>query len=216
MSQAASSSFEGVCPSLYVCACVPTEVAGVVTSINALMERLAFALEAEQRFTANAAHELTTPLAAIKAEVQLCQRQLRDTAAAGLLRGISDRVDRASHTVEQLLTLARLDPELPLPCVPVPLPALLVEALADTGHLARANDLTIDLSAGPEITVSGNVEALAILIRISVAMPASRWDVACKVQVAATMSSAIPTEMGARRVWSLRLPQISRITAATS
>ena len=144
---------------------VPTEVAGVVTSINALMERLAFALEAEQRFTANAAHELTTPLAAIKAEVQLCQRQLRDAAAAGLLTGISDRVDRASHTVEQLLTLARLDPELPLQCVPVPLRALLVEALADTGHLARANDLTIDLSAGPEITVSGNVEALAILLR---------------------------------------------------
>jgi signal transduction histidine kinase len=144
---------------------VPSEVAGVVTSINALMERLAFALEAEQRFTANAAHELTTPLAAIKAEVQLCQRQLRDAAAARLLSGISDRVDRASHTVEQLLTLARLDPEFPLQCVPVPLRALLAEVLAETGHLARANDLIVDLAAGPEITVSGNVEALAILLR---------------------------------------------------
>jgi signal transduction histidine kinase len=144
---------------------VPAEVAGVVTSINALLERLAFALEAEQRFTANAAHELTTPLAAIKAEVQLCQRQLRDTAAAELLSGISDRVDRASHTVDQLLTLARLDPEIPLACVPVPLRALLVEVLADIGHLARANDLTVDFVDGPEITVSGNVEALAILLR---------------------------------------------------
>jgi signal transduction histidine kinase len=144
---------------------VPAEVAGVVTSINALMERLAFALEAEQRFTANAAHELTTPLAAIKAEVQLCQRQLRDTASAGLLSGIADRVDRASHTVEQLLTLARLDPESPLECGPVPLRALLVEVLADTGHLARANGLSVDFAEGPEITVNGNVEALAILLR---------------------------------------------------
>jgi signal transduction histidine kinase len=144
---------------------VPAEVAGVVTSINALMERLAFALEAEQRFTANAAHELTTPLAAIKAEVQLCQRQLRDAASAGLLSGISDRVDRASHTVEQLLTLARLDPELPLQCVAVPLRALLVEVLADTGHLARANELSVDFVEGPEITVNGNAEALAILLR---------------------------------------------------
>lgn len=144
---------------------VPTEVAGVVTSINALMERLAFALEAEQRFTANAAHELTTPLAAIKAEVQLSQRQLRDAASAGLLRGISDRVDRASHTVEQLLTLARLDPESPLESVPVPLRALLVEVLADTGHLARANDLSVEFADGPEITVNGNAEALAILLR---------------------------------------------------
>jgi signal transduction histidine kinase len=144
---------------------VPAEVAGVVTSINALLERLAFALEAEQRFTANAAHELTTPLAAIKAEVQFCQRQLRDTATAGLLTGISDRVDRASHTVEQLLTLARLDPESPLECVCVPMRALLVEVLADTGHLAHANNLSVDFADGPEITVSANVEALAILLR---------------------------------------------------
>jgi len=144
---------------------VPAEVAGVVTSINALLERLAFALEAEQRFTANAAHELTTPLAAIKAEVQLCQRQLRDTASEGLLRGISDRVDRASHTVEQLLTLARLDPESPLERVSVPLRALLVEVLADTGHLARANRLSVEFEDGPEVAVSGNAEALAILLR---------------------------------------------------
>lgn len=144
---------------------VPAEVAGVVTSINELLERLAFALEAEQRFTANAAHELTTPLAAIKAEVQFCQRQLRDTPTAGLLGGIADRVDRASHTVEQLLTLARLDPESPLQCSAVPMRALLVEVLADTGHLARANDLSVDFSDGPEVTVTANAEALAILLR---------------------------------------------------
>jgi signal transduction histidine kinase len=144
---------------------VPAEVAGVVTSINQLMERLAFALEAEQRFTANAAHELITPLAAIKAEVQFCQRQLRDAGTAGMLAGIVDRVDRASHTVEQLLTLARLDPESPLECVPVPLRALLVEVLADTGHLAMARGLSIDYADGPEVNVSGNTEALAILLR---------------------------------------------------
>ena len=144
---------------------VPAEVAGVVTSINGLMDRLAHALEAEQRFTANAAHELTTPLAAIKAEVQLCQRQLRDTAAAERLSGISERVDRASHTVEQLLTLARLDPEFPLESERVPLRALLMEVLADTGHLARANDLDVDFVRGPEIPVNGNAEALAILLR---------------------------------------------------
>ena len=144
---------------------VPAEVAGVVTSINALLERLTFALDAEQRFTANAAHELTTPLAAIKAEVQFCQRQLRDTPTAVLLGGIAARVDRASHTVEQLLTLARLDPEAPLECEPVPLRALLVEVLADTGHLASANNLSVEFPDGPELTVNGNAEALAILLR---------------------------------------------------
>ncbi|MCB1703933.1 MAG: hypothetical protein KDI17_03670 [Halioglobus sp.] len=144
---------------------VPAEVADVVTSINTLLERLAFALEAEQRFTANAAHELTTPLAAIKAEVQLCERQLRDSTAASLLAGIAERVDRASHTVEQLLTLARMDPETPLESNYVPLRRLLVEALADTGHLARMNDLTVEFATGPELTVNGNAEALSILLR---------------------------------------------------
>ncbi|MEE4144121.1 MAG: histidine kinase dimerization/phospho-acceptor domain-containing protein, partial [Halieaceae bacterium] len=89
----------------------PTELQGIVSSLNELLQRLALALEGEQRFTANAAHELLTPLAAIKTEVQLCQLQLDDKRAAAMLARISQRVDRASHTVSQLLTLARLDPD---------------------------------------------------------------------------------------------------------
>ena len=174
---------------------VPAEVAGVVTSINALLERLAFALEAEQRFTANAAHELTTPLAAIKAEVQLCQRQLRDVAAAGRLTGISERVDRASHTVEQLLTLARLDPEIPLECTPVGLRALLVEVLADTGHLASANNLAVDFADCPELTVSGNAQALAILLR-NLLINAFRYaDHGSTVQISLTADDAVELEI---------------------
>ena len=174
---------------------VPAEVAGVVTSINGLLERLAFALEAEQRFTANAAHELTTPLPAIKAEVQFCQRQLRDTATAGLLGGIADRVDRASHTVEQLLTLARLDPEYPLEFVAVPMRALLVEVLADTGHLARENNLSVDFAEGPEAMVSGNVEALAILLR-NLLVNAFRYASAgSTVHISLTLANAVQLEI---------------------
>jgi len=144
---------------------VPVEVSVVVRAINRLLERLTSALEAEQRFTANAAHELRTPLAAIKTEVQLCQRQIADEPGRAMLARIAQRVDRASHTVEQLLTLARVEPEAELAQESVPLRALLAEVLAETAHLAAERDLAIDLEEGPEMAVKGNREALAIQLR---------------------------------------------------
>lgn len=145
---------------------VPSELDSVVSALNELLARLAAAMEAEQRFTANAAHELLTPLAAIKTEVQLCQRQLGDDGpAAGMLTRITQRVDRASHTVEQLLTLARLDPEMPLPRAALDLRGLLTEALADTAHMAADRQLAVALEEGPPIRIEANAEALAILFR---------------------------------------------------
>jgi len=144
---------------------VPDEVAGVVGALNALLARLATAMEAEQRFTANAAHELMTPLAAIKTEVQLCQRQLRGEPATGMLNRIAERVDRASHSVEQLLTLARVDPDAPMHCEKVNLRDLLEEVLAETSHLAVDRQLEVELAAAADVAVWGNREALAILLR---------------------------------------------------
>lgn len=144
---------------------VPVEVAGVVDSLNALLARLATALEGEQRFTANAAHELMTPLAAIKTEVQLCQRQMKEEPGKTMLDRIAQRVDRASHTVEQLLTLARVDPDAPMPTGPVAVRLLLSDVLAETAHLCSVRQLEVDFLEGEEMTLVGNSEALAILMR---------------------------------------------------
>ena len=144
---------------------VPEELDAVVSSLNRLFARLAVALESEQRFTANAAHELLTPLAAIKTEVQLCQRQLRGQPAGEMLERITQRVDRASHTVTQLLTLARVDPEAPVSTTEVRLAQLLTEVLAETAHLAADRGLEVSLDNVLEISVRGNSEALAILVR---------------------------------------------------
>lgn len=143
----------------------PAEMHGVVASLNGLLQRLAFALEGEQRFTANAAHELTTPLAAIKTEVQLCQMQLVDEGGRAMLDRIARRVDRAAHTVDQLLTLARLDPEVEPIRQSLSLSALLGEVLADTVHLAAARGLVLDRQDTGDVHVDGNAEALAILLR---------------------------------------------------
>lgn len=69
-----------------------------------------FVLENERSFTANAAHELLTPLAAIKAEVQLQQRLTKDEKLHVGLTEILSRANRAIKTVDQLITLGRLEP----------------------------------------------------------------------------------------------------------
>jgi two-component system, OmpR family, sensor histidine kinase QseC len=89
---------------------VPQEVAPLVTALNRLFGRLGTTLENERRFTADAAHELRTPLAALKVQTQVAMLshdpQMRDHA----LQQIESGVDRATHLVNQLLRLARLDP----------------------------------------------------------------------------------------------------------
>ncbi|MEM1114115.1 MAG: ATP-binding protein [Pseudomonadota bacterium] len=146
-------------------ASVPIEMQAVVDELNELLDRLAFALDSEQRFTANAAHELRTPLAAIKTEVQLCQRQMAEAQEGNMLTRIGQRVDRASHSVEQLLILARVDPQAPLAGEPVVLDELVSEVVTDNAHLAADRDLEIDLQLVPGCTVKGREEMLAIMLR---------------------------------------------------
>lgn len=90
---------------------VPSEVHPLLLAINRLFERVRRTLEHEQQFTADAAHELRTPLAAIKTNLQVIQRARSDAERAEFIDGLSTSVDRASRLVEQLMTLARLDPQ---------------------------------------------------------------------------------------------------------
>jgi two-component system sensor histidine kinase QseC len=88
---------------------VPGEVTPIVDSLNRLFERVQKALENERRFTANAAHELRTPLAALKTQAQVKQLDDTDGENAGFLNEIVGGVDRTTHMLAQLLTLARAD-----------------------------------------------------------------------------------------------------------
>lgn len=103
----------------------PQELQPIVRAFNGVLARLDRALQGERRFTADAAHELRTPLAALGMRIQLMQRQQRNTAssantdthadanvAAGLVV-LRSEVDRCTAQVESLLLLARLDPQQP-------------------------------------------------------------------------------------------------------
>ena len=92
---------------------VPTELHSLLNAINHLFERVSNAMDQEQRFTANASHELRTPLAAIKTNLQVIQRARNDNERQEAVDGLLISVDRATRLVEQLMTLARLDPQHP-------------------------------------------------------------------------------------------------------
>ena len=87
----------------------PRELQPIVHALNALLRRLSDALDTERRFTADAAHELRTPLAALRMRLQLIERQ--KGAPPADLRALRDDVDRCTALVESLLALARLDPQ---------------------------------------------------------------------------------------------------------
>jgi two-component system, OmpR family, sensor histidine kinase TctE len=98
----------------------PDEVKPLVHALNQLLARLQSALGAQQRFIANAAHQLRTPLAGLKTHVELARRENPTGETRGLLDMIAGETERASHLANQLLTLARAEPGSGLPTVRQP------------------------------------------------------------------------------------------------
>jgi two-component system OmpR family sensor kinase/two-component system sensor histidine kinase QseC len=89
---------------------LPAELTPVVTGINHLMNRVGAALQSERNFVSAAAHELRSPLAAMRAQAQLLLRAgMAEQANRQALHSLQDSVDQAAHLVTQLLDLARTD-----------------------------------------------------------------------------------------------------------
>ena len=148
----------------------PSEMEGLLLALNQLLQRSQAMMAAERRFTADAAHELRTPIAAIRAQAQVAQGALglHDTEGqSAALRATLQGCDRASRLVEQLLTLARLEHEGPglLGSKPVDLALLARELAAELAPAAlqRSQDLSLDCH-GPCL-VQGDASLLAVLLR---------------------------------------------------
>ncbi len=89
----------------------PCEILPLILELNDLFCRLAKSFEREHQFTANASHELRTPLAGIKIQAQVALNSRKPEIQQQALLKIIQGIDRSSYLVEQLLTLARLDPD---------------------------------------------------------------------------------------------------------
>jgi two-component system sensor histidine kinase TctE len=88
----------------------PLEVKPLVQTLNHLLIRLDASIASQQRFIANAAHQLRTPLAGLKTHAELARRQPSTLELRSLLDMISGETERTSHLINQLLTLARAEP----------------------------------------------------------------------------------------------------------
>lgn len=87
----------------------PAELAPIVDATNALFARIQAGIANERRFTSSAAHELRSPLAAIKLQAQIAILSSTDTDRREALRFLMSAIDAASHMIDQLLTLSRVD-----------------------------------------------------------------------------------------------------------
>lgn len=125
----------------------PEELSPLLRSMNALFGRIARTLSAERSFTASAAHELRTPLAAIRAQAQVAMRARDSAESADALRALIGGVDRAARSIDQLLTLARLDDQVSkrAPPQPIDLSDLAADIVADMRPLIEERHIHVDL-----------------------------------------------------------------------
>ncbi|GLS15531.1 sensor histidine kinase [Hydrogenophaga electricum] len=129
---------------------IPQEVAPLVSSINDLLARLKASLTTQRRFLADAAHQLKTPLAGLRMQAELAQRETDPKEIRGSLQQIARSSTRATHTVNQLLALARAETTgRALPSARIDLARLVTEVVQDS--VPRALEHGIDLGyEGPD------------------------------------------------------------------
>lgn len=143
----------------------PSELEPLVAALNALFARIGELLEAERRFTADAAHELRTPIAAIRAQAQVARAEADDARRAHALDATLEGCDRAARLVEQLLTLARLEADAAVERGAVDLAALARQVVADLAPRALEHRQPIEFDGPEHAVVAANDTLLAVALR---------------------------------------------------
>ena len=143
---------------------LPTEVAPLAQALNNLLYQLDHLLGSQRQFLADAAHELNTPLAAIKLQAQLTRKAPLDEREAALDE-LDHGIERAIHLASQLLQLARLEPEARTPeRSPVLLHELVRQAVISLSPLAEARNTDLGLLRCEPVSLMGDPHALRALL----------------------------------------------------
>jgi two-component system OmpR family sensor kinase len=145
---------------------LPDEVLPLVHELNLLFGRVRTAFDAQQHFVADAAHELRSPLAALKLQVLSLERAQDEAARSLAISRVTAGIERATRLVEQLLVLARQEGSVnDVKLEPVSLSDLVKRTLGDMAGLAQARQIDLGLHHADEATVDGQPDALIILLR---------------------------------------------------
>jgi len=144
---------------------VPGEVRALVHAMNDLLARLNEAMSAQQRFIADAAHQLRTPLAGLKTQAELALRQQEPDEIRHTLQHLNTATGRTTHLVNQLLSLARAEPGAHRALA---LQALNLSDLArdtTTEWVPRAIERNIDLGFDGTTPATAGIEGDTLMIR---------------------------------------------------
>lgn len=146
---------------------VPQEVRPLLTELNQLFSRTGELLLRERRFTSDAAHELRSPLAALKVQTEVAQLAHDDAAVRHhALNSLDAGIDRATRLVDQLLTLSRLDAGDDLEKQNVHWQGIVQQAVVDQYASAQAAGVELALDAPATLVLQhGNPLLLALLVR---------------------------------------------------
>jgi len=145
---------------------LPDELAPLAGALNALLKRLGASFDTQRAFVADAAHELRSPLTALKLQVRLLQRAPDDAARADAVAALAAGIERAARLVEQLLALARSEPgAAKFAAEPLNLAELVRLAVVDTVPLAQSRGAAFELHADTPVPLRGDAAALSALVR---------------------------------------------------
>jgi signal transduction histidine kinase len=144
---------------------LPEEVAPLVGALNDLLGRLDTALTSQRRFIADAAHELRTPLTAIKLRSQLMRQSSNPADWVESLSQLESGVERASHLIDQMLRMARLEPGIqPEALDEVRLDELAKKVVADFSDQAEARHIDVGITRAEPVAIHGNRDGLRVML----------------------------------------------------
>jgi len=145
----------------------PKEITPIVAALNGLLTRLRRSLESERRFTSTASHEMRTPIAVLKLNVQNALNAKDESERLALLRELDVNVDRAGRLINQLLALSRLDQDGPAFAIQtIDILPVLREEIAGLYTLAMEQEKNVELLTSAEhLMLPCMPQLLSLLVR---------------------------------------------------
>ncbi|MBU9265977.1 ATP-binding protein [Burkholderia gladioli] len=143
---------------------LPQEVQPLVHALNGLLARLAAALDTQKAFVADAAHELRTPLAAVQIQAQLVARAQDDETRREALADLQSGVTRATRLAEQLLALARSEPDGATVREPVALADVLAHCVSAQAVVAQRRNIDLGIEEAQPAIIDADIGALRVML----------------------------------------------------
>ena len=144
----------------------PAEVRPLVERLNALFARIAESMQSERRFTSHAAHELRTPIAAIRAQAEVARDVPDPAVRSAALAHVIEGCDRAARLIDQMLLLARIDERSVRGALPeARLDHVAARVIADLAPGALDQGVSLELATDEAVTVAADSMLLEVLLR---------------------------------------------------